>query len=352
MGKKSQSNTPISEYWETVGDAFFKASKVISTIVKHNVTIGSAREILVRNFLRKFVPKRFGIVTGFVIGQDGTPSSQQDVIVYDSHNFSPLYCEGELAVVPADAVVYCIEVKSTLDKKRLFEAINNSLSVRRIAPRCYQSIFAFESRLTLKRIAENCCEFLKSAHNLSDELYISKTCPAINTITVLNRGSILWWSSKYQANRSACDGEFTFEVPRKRRNEKFVLGAQLAMWAGALESYNQNPQNPIIQADNTREIKLPGSAVELLAEPRKGIGFYCPRWHVTEFDALHFNVYFNAWGWSSTTKIKGDTIHWTSPFNGEALDKFIIPKGMSKKKFCDLFDRETRFRLRKIHNVS
>ena len=91
----------------------------------HRPSEGSYREILLRDFLRRVLPDRYRVSTGFVLGWPGGPSSQMDVIVWDAHRHAPFMETGEFAVVPDSAVRALIEVKTTLDATNLKKALRN-----------------------------------------------------------------------------------------------------------------------------------------------------------------------------------------------------------------------------------
>jgi hypothetical protein len=85
--------------------------------------LGSNREFLFRQFLRKVLPKRFTISTGFIYCFDGKISRQQDVIIWDGFNEMALLEEGEFVVVPLQSVFAIIEVKTRLDPSELGGAL-------------------------------------------------------------------------------------------------------------------------------------------------------------------------------------------------------------------------------------
>ncbi|MBY0497788.1 MAG: hypothetical protein K2Y23_26565 [Cyanobacteria bacterium] len=72
-----------------------------------------------KEFLNEHLPKRFLAGSGFVIDSANGLSRQQDVVVYDAIS-SPIYRSApKTQIIPMDAVVSVIEVKSTLTKAEL-----------------------------------------------------------------------------------------------------------------------------------------------------------------------------------------------------------------------------------------
>ena len=90
---------------------------------EHLPTKGSYREILLRRLLRRVLPGRYRVSTGFVYRWGEPPSRQIDILVWDAHNHSALLEEGELVVLTADAVAAMIEVKSVLSPAELRDAL-------------------------------------------------------------------------------------------------------------------------------------------------------------------------------------------------------------------------------------
>lgn len=97
---------------------------------KHTVMNGSAREMLVAQFLRPFLPSYVGIGSGEVINHLGQRSRQVDVILYLKDNISPaLLSDGYTGVFPWECVIATIEVKSTLNAEEAVASLLNALSV-------------------------------------------------------------------------------------------------------------------------------------------------------------------------------------------------------------------------------
>ena len=54
----------------------------LASAISHPGESGRARENVIAAFLRKLVPKSFGIDTGFVIDSQGQVSRQVDIVLY------------------------------------------------------------------------------------------------------------------------------------------------------------------------------------------------------------------------------------------------------------------------------
>jgi hypothetical protein len=81
---------------------------------RHQPTKGGYREALLRRLLRRVLPDRFRVSTGFIYRWNEPPSRQLDVVIWDAQNHSALLEEGEFAILTAESVAAVVEVKSIL----------------------------------------------------------------------------------------------------------------------------------------------------------------------------------------------------------------------------------------------
>lgn len=91
---------------------------------RHLHSKGQYRESLLRAFLRRLLPKRLRLSTGFIYRKQGPPSRQLDIIIWDAQQQSAHLEEAELAVLALQAVEVILEVKSTLTRKELRDALD------------------------------------------------------------------------------------------------------------------------------------------------------------------------------------------------------------------------------------
>ncbi len=116
----------------------FKArlNRIRSFVPNHNLTSGTANEMILRNFLSELSPGRYNVGQGFICDptRSDKVSKQCDIIVYDQIDFPLVHSEGEIKIVWPNSVKIIIEVKTKLDKKSLYKAINNISSARKLDP--------------------------------------------------------------------------------------------------------------------------------------------------------------------------------------------------------------------------
>lgn len=104
---------------------------------QHRGEAGRRREDDIREFLRAFLPTRFGIGSGEIASADGSVSPQMDVIVYDELE-TPLLDRAESSiVVPVEGVYGVIEIASRLDVTKLRQDVAKIRAVKALEKVAY-----------------------------------------------------------------------------------------------------------------------------------------------------------------------------------------------------------------------
>jgi hypothetical protein len=94
--------------------------------------VGSAREHPARKQLEKVLPGFTGLGSGIVMDVYGSHSTQQDIVMYE-RDFCPVYSINdtpEATFYPIEGVIAVGEVKSTVDKGTLIDALNKLKSAK------------------------------------------------------------------------------------------------------------------------------------------------------------------------------------------------------------------------------
>lgn len=118
-----------------------RGDAALAGLLGHGTLIGNAREFFVRRVLRTVLPPAVHVGTGRVIGMDGTLSNQIDVIVYDPQ-FPVMEIDEGQGLYFAEGVIATIEVKSTLDKEKLFQSLDNCYSVTSIPSKALSTTYS------------------------------------------------------------------------------------------------------------------------------------------------------------------------------------------------------------------
>lgn len=109
------------------GAAFLETSAVSPGIK------GAKREDALRAFITERIPKRYGVATGEVVDQLNTSGPQLDVLVFDqTRTFS--FSDGDIQVLPAEALLASIEVKSKLNATEVEKSCIAARKLRTLRP--------------------------------------------------------------------------------------------------------------------------------------------------------------------------------------------------------------------------
>jgi hypothetical protein len=138
------SNEVFDSIFRERADVFRHAFSSVSTEVfynhqtkqlRHTGEYGMYRESIVRDFLKFIVPTSLDVSTGFLISGMDDISTQCDIVIFDS-GMTPLYQEGDRQRFFPVESVFCIgEVKSTLSRTQLADALNKLAIVKSIGER-------------------------------------------------------------------------------------------------------------------------------------------------------------------------------------------------------------------------
>jgi hypothetical protein len=103
----------------------------VRDLIKHGLTKGVEAEQALASLLQSVLPLRFSSGKGFLIDTGGHQSHEIDLIVLDAMNTARLFDFRAFELVPVEAALACIEVKTTLTKSELddtftrFQAIHD-----------------------------------------------------------------------------------------------------------------------------------------------------------------------------------------------------------------------------------
>jgi len=162
----------LAEFYSADAEVFQAKYKQLEHLIgrgHHGPSEGDYCEDLLREFLRRALPGRYAVDTGFIrrVSEDcsGVPpepeiaTPQLDIIVHDSINYAPIFRSGDFVVVRPEAARAVIEVKKCLNSVKLKEAVKTIGRTRHLLRRwdaigrcnVFTCIFAFSSRaLSLK----------------------------------------------------------------------------------------------------------------------------------------------------------------------------------------------------------
>lgn len=134
----------MDDFFTLVTKEFTARSAQIRQLVKaHGPSIGAGHEVLLKRFLRDYLPDWIDVAHGFVRNHEGEVSGQTDVLLYNSLYYAPLYKIDDFVIVQPESVVGCIEVKTTVTKKDFLQAMGRLVALKRLVPDTWIGMFVF-----------------------------------------------------------------------------------------------------------------------------------------------------------------------------------------------------------------
>lgn len=144
--------------------------------IEHNGVKGSAREDLLKDYLRDLLPNKYSISSGIIIDFNQNQSKQQDFIIHDAFNCPSFFKTDSNTIIPIESVYATIEIKSTLNYDTLKQSVENIESVRKLHKLPNRNIisndyneqyplgfvFAYSSDYSLEQIQKKLFELNKS----------------------------------------------------------------------------------------------------------------------------------------------------------------------------------------------
>ncbi|NOH82073.1 hypothetical protein F0231_20360 [Vibrio sp. RE86] len=162
--------------------------------LSHQGVKGTILEILISKLFRPLLPSDIGVGTGQIIeNHTGKISTQMDIVLYDKSILPPVLFDESTGIFPVEAVLYTIEVKTTLTKQDLRIAhdsakfLNSFLYLPGLKnedgsdkhhsiDKVKSVIFALNTTLTGNRLTE--ADRYKSIYYPDDEPYLVAICVA------------------------------------------------------------------------------------------------------------------------------------------------------------------------------
>lgn len=117
----------LIEYHRLTSRELLALTNKVRNLIDHWGEDGRYKEAVLKNVIKRFLPEKYSIGTGFVIKQtenrgEHLSSRQIDLIIYD--DASPiLFKEGDFVILTPDAVRGIIEVKANLQNQGLTQVL-------------------------------------------------------------------------------------------------------------------------------------------------------------------------------------------------------------------------------------
>lgn len=122
----------LKEVFESISKKMTLDFSEVTSRINHNGEKGTARENVLQNYLRNYIPDKYTFSKGTIIDCNDNQSRQVDIIIHDKYTTPYLIDMDSTKVIPVESVYAVIEVKSTLTKEELRKSIENINSVKQL----------------------------------------------------------------------------------------------------------------------------------------------------------------------------------------------------------------------------
>ena len=120
------------KYWQAVANVLEGESAKAEVYVNHSLSLGVAREAILRNIVMDETPGPFSVKTGIIreSSSGDLVSRQCDLLIFDPNVDTPFYKMDEFVVIPSACARVVIECKSKIDSNAMPTVIDIWQSTR------------------------------------------------------------------------------------------------------------------------------------------------------------------------------------------------------------------------------
>ncbi len=149
-------------YCMSMAQEFQARMNRLRVFVKHNLSSGTANEIILREFLASHASGDFNVEQGFLCDptEQDKVSKQCDILVHNQSRYPIVYSDGPIKVVWPESAKMVIEVKTNFKKDDIKTGLKNIQSAKQVNRHLHGVIFAFRSP-KLDTVIKNLQEFAK-----------------------------------------------------------------------------------------------------------------------------------------------------------------------------------------------
>ena len=178
--------------------------------VKHNGLKGELRETVVHDLLRPFLPNSLGIGSGQIISAYNQTSRQMDVVVFDNSIVPPILSQRQSGLIPVEAALLSVEVKSKLTRDDLINSHNAALDLGKLLFAPPMEATGYPLGHDLRGVIPYLLAFdTNLGRNNETQCYdeiLQGASPAVYGICIVGRGFWFWNETRWE--RPDCPWEF------------------------------------------------------------------------------------------------------------------------------------------------
>jgi hypothetical protein len=146
----------MQQYYKKIQEKVIMQRDIINSLIKDQRVIGDYYEAIIRDLIRENVPEAFAVGRGVIISKEGKTSRECDIIVYNAAEYGPFFKSGVIVVINPEAVRCVVEVKGTITRKSLSDAVKNLSSVNELRHGIWRFIIGFNTNIDYQNLIEQC----------------------------------------------------------------------------------------------------------------------------------------------------------------------------------------------------
>jgi len=148
----------MEQYYRKIQEKVLVQRDIINSLIKDQRVIGDYYEAIIRDVIRENVAEAFAVGRGVVLSKEGKTSRECDIIVYNIAEYGPLFKSGEIVVISPEAVRCVVEVKGTIIKNSLSDAVKNLSSVDELRRGIWKFIIGFNTKIDYQSLVKQCAQ--------------------------------------------------------------------------------------------------------------------------------------------------------------------------------------------------
>ena len=204
-------NPLLNRYFKNLGKLLADVSE-FSGVTGESTESGKNREILVGSVLKQHLPSRASVVQGgIVIDSHNKTSHQIDIVICNSFSF--IGGSLEYGLIPVEAIIAAIEVKSTIDSKNLKKAFHQLDKVKHLKKEITKTMYDGSEEIAPRtRRALTIGWFWKEKMNINTACnYLLNPCKYLTNSKIKgfkgNRPNVIYVHNKYLLITDPCHVE-------------------------------------------------------------------------------------------------------------------------------------------------
>ncbi|MFG3603757.1 DUF6602 domain-containing protein [Micromonospora chersina] len=124
----------VEEYWTGVLRRLQAEVGIFNDLITHQGEKGRANELSLAQMISRLIPQRYAVGSGVLIDSQDSSSSQTDIVIFNQTDEPALLAQSTQVLFPIENVALCVEVKTTVGKEEIEDALSKRDSMLDLKP--------------------------------------------------------------------------------------------------------------------------------------------------------------------------------------------------------------------------